>query len=522
MTDKLFFEKHPEPVTYIGKGAALVFSGYVIEPSSKIVSLEIGLNNVWQPVRYVNERREDLDETLGEHPTECAYFVGFWGVYVVLPIQGINRSRFHYRTTFANNKVSTGWICDCELINHPNDLVIDSVSDSTDPIIAICLATYQPRKEHLQHQIDSIRNQTYTNWICIVCDDASDADRAEMVNQLCSVDPRFHVSVYDTNVGFYANFERCLNQVPTNVDYVAFCDQDDIWYLDKLHRLLCAFTEETSLVYSDMRLIDESGSVLSDTYWTTRKNNCDDLHVLLAANTITGAASLFRREVLDLALPFPSRIGDAYHDHWIALNAFLLGTIKFISEPLYDYRQHDGNVIGHTAFERRHRTRHLLRLISNGIRTRIEFSVHKAGIKKTTFAPSKPSQRFAADIWYLLRLCWVVTRSSRHVFISPVGDVFHNYRVFFIQLFINQHRGLELFSLTLALRKLHEPGDLTTTPDLDAYSGTLRGCLRLITGWIKAKIAGKTTGNRELYMAISSLVYRYDLTAFICRRIMGR
>ena len=38
---------------------------------------------------------------------------------------------------------------------------------------------------------------------------------------------------------------------------------------------------------------------------------------MLVANTITGAATLFRREVAELALPFPDTPGLPFHDHWL-------------------------------------------------------------------------------------------------------------------------------------------------------------------------------------------------------------
>ena len=100
-----------------------------------------------------------------------------------------------------------------------------------------------------------------------------------------------------------------------------------------------------------MRLVDAKEEELSDTYWSDRKNNYSKLDVLMVANTITGAASLFRASLLDLILPFPERIGDAYHDHWVALVAFLGGDIRYVDEPLYDYRQHGNNIIGQTVFD---------------------------------------------------------------------------------------------------------------------------------------------------------------------------
>jgi hypothetical protein len=68
---------------------------------------------------------------------------------------------------------------------------------------------------------------------------------------------------------------------------------------------------------------------------------------MLTANTITGAASLFRREVAELALPFPEPPGWRFHDHWIAVVALANGEVAYVDRPLYDYVQHPGAVFGH-------------------------------------------------------------------------------------------------------------------------------------------------------------------------------
>ena len=60
-----------------------------------------------------------------------------------------------------------------------------------------------------------------------------------------------------------------------------------------------------------------TGRVLRETLWRGRRNNHTDLASLLIANTITGAATLFRREVAELALPFPDAPGLQFHDHWL-------------------------------------------------------------------------------------------------------------------------------------------------------------------------------------------------------------
>jgi len=216
------------------------------------------------------------------------------------------------------------------------------------PQIAICMATYNPPTDLFKKQIKSIINQDYTNWICIINDDCSNRKCFKEIKEITSKDSRFLVYRNISNVGFYYNFEQCLQKVPENIEFIAFADQDDLWYEDKLSTCLSNFDEETTLVYSDMRIVDiDDEKVISNTYWINRDNNYDKLDLLLFANTITGAASLFRRNLLEIILPFPERVGDTYHDWWVACVALCMGKIKYVDKPLYDYHQHRKNVLGH-------------------------------------------------------------------------------------------------------------------------------------------------------------------------------
>jgi hypothetical protein len=54
-------------------------------------------------------------------------------------------------------------------------------------------------------------------------------------------------------------------------------------------------------------------------------------------------------------LPFPPRLADPFHDHWLAVVALATGRIAYVDEPLYDYVQHTGAVIGHSTANRRPR-----------------------------------------------------------------------------------------------------------------------------------------------------------------------
>lgn len=215
------------------------------------------------------------------------------------------------------------------------------------PSIAVCMATFEPALDLLERQLESIRRQTHGDFTCIVSDDCSSPDAADAIARACARDKRFRFVRNEDRLGYYRNFERCLSHVPADATFVAFSDQDDIWHDNKLETLARSLQREpVKLAYSDMAIVSPDGDLLAPSYWTDRANNFTELGSLLLINTVTGAASLFRRELLDFALPFPDVPGPVFHDHWIACIALAVGEVGFVDRPLHDYVQHGGNVVG--------------------------------------------------------------------------------------------------------------------------------------------------------------------------------
>jgi hypothetical protein len=91
--------------------------------------------------------------------------------------------------------------------------------------------------------------------------------------------------------------------------------------------------------------------------WEGRHTDPGDVVSMVVANTITGAATLFRRELLELAVPFPDSPGFQFHDHWLGLLALAAGDVAYVDRPLYDYVQHAGAVFGDVTLGAGRRTR---------------------------------------------------------------------------------------------------------------------------------------------------------------------
>jgi ABC-type polysaccharide/polyol phosphate transport system ATPase subunit/glycosyltransferase involved in cell wall biosynthesis len=215
------------------------------------------------------------------------------------------------------------------------------------PVIAIAMATHRPPPELFRKQIESIRKQTHESWVCVISDDASGEQSLAQMREVLGNDPRFRLHPSEEQQGVCRNFERALDLVPAETECVALCDQDDEWHPDKLETLREALGSGAQLAYSDMRIVTANGKEISNTYWTERRNNHTNFASLLIANTVTGGASMFRRDVLDYALPFPQELPEQRHDHWLAIVSMARGDLAYVDRPLYDYVQHDDAALGH-------------------------------------------------------------------------------------------------------------------------------------------------------------------------------
>ncbi|HEY2715521.1 MAG TPA: glycosyltransferase [Solirubrobacterales bacterium] len=225
--------------------------------------------------------------------------------------------------------------------------------------MAIAMASFEPDSVLLERQIESIRAQSHQRWVCLISDDGSAPERFELLQELVAADERFRLTRAERRLGFYLNFERALRMVPAEAELVALADQDDRWYPEKLATLIAA-AAGAELAYSDMRIVDDEGQAVAESFWRGRRNNHTNLASLLLANTVTGAASLFPRRLLDLALPFPPPVGDPFHDQWLACVALATGRIAYVERPLYDYVQHGEAARGHEAAMREWDPRRLL------------------------------------------------------------------------------------------------------------------------------------------------------------------
>ena len=210
--------------------------------------------------------------------------------------------------------------------------------------------------DYVSEQLASIIAQSILPQEIVVCDDRSDDACFDIVKVWAEeVAKPKGISVRliqnKERLGVTKNFEQACSMLST--DIIFLCDQDDAWPAGKIERLLVEFCDPAvMLVHSDARLVGQHLEDLKVTLFQVlrfSKRECALIRdqrfveIYCRRNLVTGAASAFRRSLLEVAQPFPN---EWVHDEWLAAIAASCGRVVMMPECTLLYRQHGSNAIG--------------------------------------------------------------------------------------------------------------------------------------------------------------------------------
>lgn len=212
-------------------------------------------------------------------------------------------------------------------------------------MISIAMATYNGEK-FIREQLDSILTQTITDWELIVCDDVSTDSTTAILEEYAQKDVRIKIYQNKFNLGFKRNFEKAIDLCTG--EYIALCDQDDIWYPKHLEILLNQINNY-SLSIGNSDIVDKNNVFLNK-----RMSDTDQIQFipedyrkllyreLFYANPFQGASMLLKRDFAQKCIPIPEEV--KYHDAWISICACVDQGLVYTYEPITRYRQHEENI----------------------------------------------------------------------------------------------------------------------------------------------------------------------------------
>jgi len=208
--------------------------------------------------------------------------------------------------------------------------------DVSSPLVSIVLCTYNG-EQFLKDQLTSVLTQTYPNLEIIIVDDNSTDGTKDLLIWFAGQHDNIKLFFNERNLGYNKNFEKALSL--SNGEYISICDQDDIWFQEKIQRLMGTIGDNWA-VFSNSEFVDWqmkpmglkliSNNLIIDSYKST-----------LMENFFTGHTSLLRRKSLQYILPIPEF---GFYDWWIGFICSYHKKLIFHNEVLTYYRVHRESV----------------------------------------------------------------------------------------------------------------------------------------------------------------------------------
>ena len=254
------------------------------------------------------------------------------------------------------------------------------MSEAKLPGISVVVTCYNCR-DYIGDAVRSVARQTRRDFECVVVDDASTDDSAEVVRRTLDEldDPRFSQIRLEKNVGQTGATRRGL--AATKGTFVCFLDSDDLWNPDFLERHLAAHLNESYAVgftACNARLIDGQGKLIAGcVYWFGKERASADRDRAFApidparvpkldppSGTahwqqqtpyrlytkrvvhwvwVSTSSMMFRRSLIDLVFPEDDETFRLHMDFYVVVMAQMVAGSLLIDEALYSYRLHGRN-----------------------------------------------------------------------------------------------------------------------------------------------------------------------------------
>ena len=181
------------------------------------------------------------------------------------------------------------------------------------PQTSIIIAYYK-KKQFFEETINSILNQTYSNFEVILVYDDVDKKELNFVKKILSRLPRYKIIINKKNIG--AGLSRNKGIHFAKGQYIAFCDADDLWHKEKLH-IQIAFMKKKKINFShtSYKIINYFGKTLGY-FKIAKKLNYQDL---LKSCDIATSSVMINRNIIKKNLLFSNFTTKEDYSLWLKI-----------------------------------------------------------------------------------------------------------------------------------------------------------------------------------------------------------
>ena len=169
------------------------------------------------------------------------------------------------------------------------------MTGSASPLVSIVIPTYN-HAHYLSDALQSVFDQSYTNWEVIVIDNHSSDDTDAVMARFS--DPR--ITFIKTNNNGVIAASRNIGIRIAKGDWIAFLDSDDWWKTNKLKFCIDHSHDKVDLIYHGMKIVRTTFSPFQQKYLRNRQlQKPVFLDLLLGGNAIANSSVVVRKKLLE-------------------------------------------------------------------------------------------------------------------------------------------------------------------------------------------------------------------------------
>ena len=162
------------------------------------------------------------------------------------------------------------------------------------PLFSVVIPTYNHGK-YLSRCLQSVLDQTCTNWEAIVVDNHSTDDTEDVMNSF--TDERFtYLKVHNNGV---IAVSRNVGIKAAKGEWIAFLDSDDWWTSNKLKACLNCINNTVDLLYHDLQIIPRRSLPFSNILKGRQLKYPVLIDLLVGGNAISNSSVIVRKYLLD-------------------------------------------------------------------------------------------------------------------------------------------------------------------------------------------------------------------------------
>ena len=169
------------------------------------------------------------------------------------------------------------------------------MNDRVPLLVSVVIPSYNHAR-YLGRALQSVLDQTYTNWEEIVIDNHSTDNTDE--GMTIFTDPRITYLKIQNNGVIAAS--RNVGIRAAKGEWIAFLDSDDWWTEDKLQLCFSYINDKVDLVYHDLEIVSDKHKLFSRKIIKSRQVKPPVLiDLLLKGNAIVNSSVVVRRSLLE-------------------------------------------------------------------------------------------------------------------------------------------------------------------------------------------------------------------------------